>query len=238
MLTDTAILPIPERLLFLAIKYYNYCVQNTSHLAHFALRDSIQLSTTARHSWHGSFTKSLAAYGIPLPTSTTNPIDLLDARKWMESSVLGDVKLRVSEMSRLSIHHDTPFTWKRKPYTNLEYRLAAAIASLRSSMHFPKGKRLRKVDAARRIERQNRRCPQCPEEVEDERHALLVYPVFGEEREKWRIRLRENGVVCSDEEMFKLCLDPSGKKEVVFYTAVFVKTVLKIVRRRYTTGGR
>jgi hypothetical protein len=159
-------------------------------------------------------------------------------KKRMEFSVLGDVKLRVSEISRLSIHHDTPVTWKRKPYTNLEYPLAAAVASLRSSTHFLNVERLRRVDAARRIERQIRRCPQCPEEVEDERHALLVCPVFGEEREKWRIRLRENGVVCSDEEMFKLCLNPSGKKEVVFYTAIFVKLVLQIVRRRYTTGGQ
>jgi hypothetical protein len=50
MLTDMAILPIPEWLLYLAIKYYNYAVNNPTHLAHSALLDSIHLSKMARHS--------------------------------------------------------------------------------------------------------------------------------------------------------------------------------------------
>jgi hypothetical protein len=237
MLTDTAILPIPERLLLLAIKYHNYGLDKPSHLENAALRDFMQLANTARHSWYGSFLKALIPYNIPPPTGTT-PIDLAEVKKRMINSILTNTKLRVSEMSRLSLHHDIPVTWTRKPYVNLEYPLAAAVASLRSSTYFLNIERLRRADASRRVERQNRRCPRCPAAVEDEKHALLVCPAFEEERKKWRNRLAENGVHYSEDELFTLCLNPTGTEEIVLYTAVFVKSVLKIVRRRYTTGGR
>jgi hypothetical protein len=135
MMTDMAILPILERLLLLAVKYHNYCLNNPSHLANAALLDSIQLSNTARHSWYGSFLKALTSYGIPAPTGTA-PIDIADAKTRMTSSVLTTIKLHVAEILRLSIHPDADITWIRKPYTNLEYPLAAMIASLRSSTHF------------------------------------------------------------------------------------------------------
>jgi hypothetical protein len=154
----------------------------------------------------------------------------------MTSSVLTTIKLCVAEMSRLSIHPDADITWIRKPYTKLEYPLAAAIASLRSSTHFLNVERLRRVDASRRVERENRRCPRCPVEVEDEKHALLVCPTFDDERMKWKNRLMKNGVNCNDEDLFKLCLNPTGKEEIILYTAIFVKAVLKKVKRRYTGG--
>jgi hypothetical protein len=61
----------------------------------------------------------------------------------------------------------------RKRYTALEFSLAAAIASLRSSTHFLNVERLRRVDASRRIERSERRCPHCADKIQDERHALM-----------------------------------------------------------------
>lgn len=67
MMTDMAILPIPEKLLLLTVKYHNYCLNNPSYLANAALLDSIQLANTARHSWYGSFLKALTGYGIPPP---------------------------------------------------------------------------------------------------------------------------------------------------------------------------
>lgn len=237
MLTDTAILPILERLLLLAIKYYNYGLNNTSHLANAALQDSIKLSGTARHSWYGSFTKALIVYDIPPPTYNT-PIDLADARKRMTAHVLAKIQLSVSEKFHLSVHHDSPVTWQRKQYVNLESPLAAAIASLRFSIHFLNIELLRRTDAFRRIERQNRRSPKCPDLVEDERHALLVCPAFEEERMKWRNRLTENGICYNEEELFNLCLNPAGTDKVVLYTAIFVKFVLKTIRCRCTTGGR
>ncbi|KAI5799694.1 hypothetical protein FPQ18DRAFT_302058 [Pyronema domesticum] len=136
-------------------------------------------------------------------------------------------------MSRQSIHHDVDITWIQKPYTKLEYPLAAAIASLRSSTHFLNVERLRRVDACRRVEGENRR---CPDEVEDEKHALLVCPTFDEERVKWENRLTKNGVNCNDNDLFKLFLNPMGKEEIILYMAVFVKAVLKKVKRRYTGG--
>lgn len=102
--------------LFLAIKYYKYAIENPTHLASAALLDSINLSATARHTWYGSFSKSLMMYGIPLPVGTEAiQSSLVDAKKRMEHTLLGDIKLRISEMSRLSMHHTIPATWKRKP---------------------------------------------------------------------------------------------------------------------------
>jgi hypothetical protein len=215
------------------ILLYQTCVE--PHLTNAALLDCIQLANTAHHSWYGSFLKALTGYGIPPPTGTA-PIDIADAKKRMTSSVLTTIKLRVAEMSWLSIHPDADITWIRKPYTNLEYPLAAAIASLRSSTHFLNVERLRHVDASRRVERENRRCPRCPVEVEDEKHALLVCPTFDEERVKWKNRLMKNGVNCNDEDLFKLCLNPTGKEEIILFMAIFVKAVLKKVKRRYTGG--
>jgi hypothetical protein len=77
MMTDTAILPTPERLLLLAVKYHNYCLNNPSHLANAALLDSIQLANTAHHSWYGSFLKAITGYGIPpllAPLALTLPM--------------------------------------------------------------------------------------------------------------------------------------------------------------------
>jgi hypothetical protein len=51
---------------------------------------------------------------------------------------------------------------------------------------------------------------------------------------EWYIRLEDYGVVYIDkDELFKLSINPLGRSEVVFYMAVFVRDVLKIVRKRY-----
>jgi hypothetical protein len=46
----------------------------------------------------------------------------------------------------------------------------------------------------------------------------------------------KNEVNYNDEDLFKLRLNPTGKEEIILYTAVFVKAVLKKVKRRYTGG--
>jgi hypothetical protein len=52
MITDLALLPIRERLFYLTIKFYNYAIENTSHLAYAELKDSVALSSKAKHSWY------------------------------------------------------------------------------------------------------------------------------------------------------------------------------------------
>jgi hypothetical protein len=77
------------------------------------------------------------------------------------------------------------------------------------------------------------------DKVEDERYALLECLVFDLERDKRRRRLVEYGMAFSvddEEELFKLCLDPSGRTQVIFYTAVFVRDILKTVRKWYITS--
>jgi hypothetical protein len=101
-----------------------------------------------------------------------------------------------------------------------------------SQPHFLNVEHLRHVDASRRIKRSERRCLHCADKAEDERHALMQCPVFDLERGKWRRRLQDYGVECIDEdELFKLGIDHSGRSKVVFYTTVFVRGVLKMVRQ-------
>jgi hypothetical protein len=59
----------------------------------------------------------------------------------------------------------------------------------------------------------------------------LECPVFDLEREKWQSRLAVS--TGGNDGLFRLGLDPSGGREVIFYTAVFVSDVLKTVRKRY-----
>lgn len=55
-----------------------------------------------------------------------------------------------------------------------------------------------------------------------------------EARRKWKEKLRQFGYVWNgDDDLLRLCIDPNGRKEVLICTAVYVRDVLKAVRRYY-----
>lgn len=200
----------------------------------------MELSQTTKHSWYGSFLAAIAHYGLTTPPPLT-PFNLADVKKRMEETVLADIQLHACIMSRLTIYNTTPLTWSRTPYMTLGFSLAAVIASLCSSTQFLNVGRLRRVNASRRIERSARTCPVCPQEVEDERHALLYCPAFDLERRKWKRRLAEVDAEIGENDegrLMKLCINPSGRKQMIFCTAVFVRDVLKAVKKRYYAGWR
>ncbi|KAI5787909.1 hypothetical protein FPQ18DRAFT_307908 [Pyronema domesticum] len=234
MLTDFAILPIKERLLYLALKLYNYAIENTSHLAHAALQDSISLhQASAKHSWYSSLISHCSTDGIIIPPDNS-PVDLKDVRRHLELHTLQHIQQRTETMSRLAVHLGVPLPWKRKAYTYFEFSLANAIASLRSSTHFINVERLRRMGGTRKVERSARVCNTCPTMIEDERHNLLVCPVFETMRSKWKAKLEENGVpAINEEELLRQFLDPVRKKEVILCMEVFVRDVLKALRKRY-----
>jgi hypothetical protein len=162
------------------------------------------------------------------------PIDLPSVKRRLELYVLEKIQQHTATMSRLSVHHGILMSWRRKDYISLEFSLASAIASLRSSTHFMNVGRLRRVGASGKVERSERKCSNCVSEVEDERHTLLRCPVFEVMRSKWMEKLAEVGVVVADEDgLLRLCLDPSGKKDAIMCTAIFVRDVLKAIRKRY-----
>lgn len=176
---DFGLLPLSIRSILLTIRYLQYALETPpTRPVHWA----IQTQLTTRSGWYYKLTRQLTPYGLDLPNIVTRPdlTRIVEEAIWEKQhrTLLANIQLwpRLSVWKDYGVSGIISYPRPQKPaaYLQLPHHLARACSRLRTSSHNLAIQRLR--SHRRERPREERTCPDCPNEIETEAHALLDCP--------------------------------------------------------------